>query len=118
MRKPVKYLSATIAASGSLSGEVVLAGYRVVGLVMPAAWTAASITFEAATASGGTFNDVHDQGGTELTFTVAASQHIVLDADALENFAGIDVLKVRSGTSGTPVNQAAERVVTLVLRAE
>jgi len=109
----------TIAASGSLSGGANLngrdnapAGLRVCGIVMPAAWTAASMTFEVSM-DGVTYQDLYDADGNEMTFTVAAATTLTLDPAI---FAAMPYVKVRSGVSATPVNQAAERTVGLVLR--
>lgn len=107
--------TAVIANGASQSGEVDLGGLSVQAIVMPAAWTAANLTFLAADATGGTFNPVHDDGGTEVTVTAAAARCIGMDAAARE-LDGLRYIKVRSGTTATPVNQAAERTLTLILR--
>ncbi|MDB2415442.1 hypothetical protein N9W34_06695 [Rickettsiales bacterium] len=106
-------LSATIASSESLSDVIDLSGTTLSGYVMPASWTAADITFSVS-ADGTNFNDLYDQFGNEVNHTVDASRFIAL---LPSDFAGIRYLKIRSGTSGTPVNQGAERVITLVARA-
>ena len=111
-----KVLTATIANAASLSGEIDLEGFKLMALLMPGAWTAAALTFQASDVAGGTFLDVYDDAGTEVTATVAASRAIGLDA-ILPELAAIRFLKIRSGTTGTPVNQAAARTLTLVLKA-
>ncbi len=107
--------TATIANAASLSGEVDLEGQAVQAIQMPAAWTAANPTFTASSASGGTFDPVHDDAGAEVTVTAAASRTIGLDAVARE-LDGLRFIKVRSGTAGVPVVQAAERILTLILK--
>jgi hypothetical protein len=102
----------TIALNGSLSGAVRLAGMLLVGLVMPAAWDAANLTFQGSI-DNVTFNNVYDDAGTEKTAVAAASRHLLIVA---ADFAGIEWLKVRSGTAGTPVVQTAARTITLVVR--
>ena len=105
---------ASIANGASLSGAVVLPPAEYLcGISMPAAWTAANLTFQASF-DGTTYYDLYDQDGTELNITAAASRHIVLNPD---NFWGFKWLKVRSGTTGTPVNQGAARTITLLTRA-
>ncbi|MFQ5850898.1 MAG: hypothetical protein ACE5JU_09955 [Candidatus Binatia bacterium] len=111
----VSQRTATIAAAASLSGEIDLEGFKIIGIVMPAAWTAANLTFQAADVTGGTFQDVFDDAGTEVTVTVAAARYIGLDA-TMPELAGIRFLKIRSGTSAVPVNQAAARTLTLILK--
>jgi hypothetical protein len=97
-----------------LSGYTRLEGYTLVGMIMPSAWTAANITFESCATYDGTYLDVYDQDGTEVTVTVgSASDYIILEP---AKFAGLGWTKLRSGTTGTPVQQAAARTVTLVLR--
>lgn len=107
--------TATIASAASLSGEVDLAGYRNFAIQMPATWTAANLTFQVATASGGTFQDLYDDFGNEVTVTAAASRGIALDGMA-GALAAWRYLKIRSGTTGTPVNQAAERSLVVVMK--
>lgn len=104
--------TATIASAGNLSGAVNLSELVPMAIIMPAAWTAAALTFQAS-ADNSTYNDVYTSGGGEYTVQAAASRFIVLD---LTDFVGMRYLKVRSGTSGTPVAQAAQRVLTLVCR--
>ncbi|MDD5585626.1 MAG: hypothetical protein PHY92_01545 [Alphaproteobacteria bacterium] len=107
-------LPATIASGQAVSGALNLGGLRLFGFVMPAAWTAANLTFQMSHDGGTTWANVYDSNGNELTATVAASRYVALDP---ANFASLAMIKVRSGTSGTPVNQAAERTLQLVLRA-
>ena len=105
---------ATIANGTSLSGSVNLGGLRLFGIVMPAAWTAASVTFQMSVDGGATWSNMFDANGNELCVTVAASRFIALDP---VNFAATAMIKARSGTAATPVNQGQDSVVTLVLRS-
>lgn len=108
--------TAVIAAGASLSGEVDLEGYLLAGIIIPGAWTAANLTFQVSPTSGGTYVDLYDDAGNEVTVTVGgASRGIGVDllAGVLAQWRFI---KLRSGTTGTPVNQAAERTLTLVLK--
>ena len=104
---------ATIAASASLSGAIRLpAGHYLAAIVMPAAWTAADLTFQASPA-GTTYNNLYDDNGNEVTVTAAASRFILLPP---AEWYAMPFLKIRSGTSGAAVNQAAARTLTLVTR--
>ncbi len=109
----LKQIQATIASGGSISGDL---GYGEdfvpVAIIMPAAWTAADITFQSVDASG-TARNMYTSANAELQFNVAASRHIIIDP---ANFKSAAVIRVRSGTSGVPVNQAADRIITLVCR--
>jgi hypothetical protein len=112
----LEYFTATIASGQSLSGAVQIGKKSLVGIVMPAAWTAAALSFQASP-DGVTFDELYfvsAGASTEQTITApAASQFIQLDPT---QWRGIDTLKVRSGTAGTPVAQSAAAVITLVVR--
>ena len=101
-----------ISEDDDLSVEVELGAFTVVGILMPAAWTAASLTFLAGAVSG-SLASVYDKDGNEYTVTADASQYIIIPPADL---VGAKYLQVRSGTSGTPVAQTADRTLTLVVR--
>lgn len=106
--------TATIALNGSLSAAINLGGYRVAAIVMPAAWDTAAITFQGSH-DGSTFQDVYNDAGTELSLTTAASRNVALRADAAAALRPFGIIKVRSGTAGSPVTQTAARTLTLIL---
>lgn len=107
----VETTTVVIENNGSLSGAVDLGGRKLVAIDMPSSWTAASLTFQAS-ADGVTYDNLYD-GATERALTVAASRYL---AQAIGDWVGIRWLKVRSGTAASPVNQTAERVLTLVVQ--
>lgn len=100
-----------IAGGASLSAAVDIDGSSLVGIVMPAAWTAANLTFQGSS-DDSVFNNLYDDAGTEVTVTAAAARYIAVQPS---EFVGFDTLKIRSGTSGTAVTQAAARTITLIL---
>ena len=102
--------TATISSGGSLSGAVDLGTLTAACIVMSAAWTAADLTFEVS-ADGSTYVDLYDSIGNEYTVTAAASEALLLD---IKDFTPFRYVKVRSGTSGTPVNQGADRSLTII----
>lgn len=102
---------ATISNGTSLSAAVNLHNQRVFAINMPAAWDAANLTFQGSQ-DGNTFQDLYDDTGAQVTVTAAASHYIVLSNPLL--FLGLQKLKVRSGTSGSPVNQTADRIIQLI----
>ena len=112
LRSVMANITATIASAAALSNEIDLAGSALQTILMPAAWTAAVLTFQIAEATGGTFQDVYDDSGSEVTVTVAASRAIPMPAE----IAGARFVKIRSGTTGTPVNQGAERLIVVLLK--
>lgn len=97
----------TIASGQSLSGAAYIGAGQLVAIQMPNTWDAADLTFQGST-DGTNFFNLFDGGGNEIDFQAAASEQITVD-----NFRGAVWIKVRSGTSGTPVNQSAARVLTL-----
>lgn len=102
--------AAAIASGGSLSDAVDLGDLRAVRIVMPAAWTAAALTFQTSY-DGTAFNDLYDEAGAEVSYTVAAGRSVRLPVG---DWLGVRFLKLRSGTTGTPVNQAAARSFIVV----
>lgn len=79
----------------------------------PSAWTTAVLSFAVSETLAGMYLPLY-KNGVEVTLDVAASQSNLVPFPA--DFASIQYLKIRSGTVGTPVNQAADRVLTLVTR--
>jgi hypothetical protein len=110
-----RLFTATIALGESLSEAVDLQGYTLVGLITPSGWDAADITLQAdpGAADAGTFANVYNVDDSEHTIEAAASRHILLDPSI---YVSIRRVKIRSGTSGSPVNQADAVSVTLIGR--
>lgn len=106
--------TATISNGTSLSGAVDLgAGARLAGIQMPSAWTSASLTFQVS-ADGITYVNKFDNFGNEITVpsaSAAAGNGFNLTPG---DWDGIRYVKVRSGTSGSAVNQGADRALTLI----
>ena len=107
---------ATIAAGGSQSNELNVGEGEITAISMPAAWTAANITFLGRALGGATFQPVHDQAGAEVTVTAAAGRYIALNETTRALLRGLTQLKLRSGTTAAPVNQVAAAEVTLMVR--
>ncbi len=104
--------TATIANGAALSPAVDLTAYTLVAIQLPSSWTAAGLTFQAAH-DNQNFGNLYDKNGEYLFSAVDANRYLICDPSA---FAGIRYLKIRSGTGAAPVNQGAERTITLVLR--
>jgi len=103
-------ISATILNGESLSAAVYLGSGTLARIDMPAAWTAAVLTFQTSD-DNVTYRNLYDASGTEYSVANAVSRAIVMP---VSEFAGVKYLKVRSGTAGVPVNQGADRILTLV----
>lgn len=109
---------AFIAEGQSLSAAIDLTGLDVATFVMPNTWNAANLTFQAASTKDGTYFDVYDSDGAELTVSAAASRSITLERTKEESLKHFDFIKVRSGTSGTPVTQNGDRPIVLLCTEE
>jgi hypothetical protein len=111
-----KYIPVQIPAGATgLSALVPLGKGVPVGILIPAGWLAGNLTFRAmvddviANAS-----DIYDASGNELTITVGgASRYIAIDPTY---FVGFSSILIRSGTTGTPVNQTGAPTLTLVTK--
>lgn len=101
----------TIANGAAISGNVELTA-PMFGIDMPAAWTAADLTFQVS-ADGGTYSDLYDELGVETNVKAAASRAIRFTNPG--QWLGVRFLRIRSGTAAAPVNQGGARVLTLRL---
>lgn len=106
--------TALIASGTALSAAVPLGAKQLVGIAMPAAWDAAALTFQVSADGGTTWLEMTTSAGAAVSFTVAGGQFIAIDPAI---WRGINMLKLRSGTSGAPVNQTADRTLTLVTKS-
>lgn len=110
MPQMIARIPVTIDNGASLSDAATLFGGLLSIIEMPAAWTAANLTFQTSGDAGVTFMNVYDDVGNEVAVTAAASRRIRLSP---ADWVAIHQLKVRSGTAGVPVNQGAERILYL-----
>jgi hypothetical protein len=116
--KPRTLVPVTIPISTALSLEVNVNDLRIVGIIMPAAWTTANLSFKALIAEPSAlpkvpvYGEIIDSAGAAIAVSSAVGTYIAL----ADTFAGVawGRIIVRSGTSGTPVTQLAERKLTLV----
>ena len=107
-----------IASGASLSSVIDLGSRQLVSILMPAAWTAADITFSVSLDGvtyysklvGGTEYKVSDLIGANPT----ASQAIDIPYG---DFIGFRYVKIQSGIVGVTVNQGAARTLTVGLSA-
>jgi hypothetical protein len=111
IRKTV--IPVTITSGQSLSPAIALGAMTLVGISMPAGWDAAALTFQVSV-DDATYQELFDRLGAAIQSAATANIYIELDP---VTWAGINSLKIRSGTSGAPVAQSADRVLNLVARA-
>lgn len=104
-----------IAAGQPFSTPIWLGGRGIVAIRMPAAWTPAALTFQSApngeAAPVSPWMDLFDATGVEVQAAADASRHIAILPAALR---GLLWVRLRSGTSAAPVDQAADREIILV----
>lgn len=113
MTAPTEYpdrtheLTATIAVSATTSDTVDLGGCSLIGIFTPSSITGTALKFRPVNDSG-TDVPLYTTGGSEVSYTVAASRYMPIDPDT---FRGIQKLKLVSGSA-----EAAERAITLVVK--
>jgi hypothetical protein len=116
---PRRYeFSPVIANGASLSDAMEIGGLTPVGLWTPAAWTAAAISF-LVSRDGSAWADAFDDLGAEVSIPSAsiptnAARRFALNARL---FLGVRFVQLRSGLTGSTVNQGAARSLVLVVRA-
>ena len=112
-------MNVTISSGASLSGAfdtgATTSTAKIVGFIMPAAWTAADLTFQGSD-DNTTFNDVYDDNDAEVTVQAAQARAIGLRNDAQQLLSSFRYLKIRSGTTGTPVTQTPARTIVALLK--
>lgn len=108
-----EYITATIAAGESLSTVVELGVSTMCGVVLPAAWTAAKVSFESSV-DGVTFGPVYDMAGVIGSAANQAANDVISVDPA--RFLGFSYIKIRSGVPGALVNQVDSRTLTVIAR--
>lgn len=103
-------VSVLIANGTALSAQVNLGAKMLVGIHMPASWTAAGLSFQVSPDGGTTWNEMQTISAA-VAITAAAAQYIAVDPST---WRGANCIKVRSGTLASAVNQGADRTLTLV----
>jgi hypothetical protein len=96
-------------ASGQTASAVIDAkGFSLVGVLLPAAFTGTSLTFQASVDGTNFFAVNSTTSGSSLSYTVAQGNYYAIDPTP---FYGIRYLKIVSGSS-----EAANRVLTVALK--
>ncbi len=90
-------LSVVIASGQQESAAISCAGFVLCGILLPAAFTGTTLTFEASSSFAGTYVPVKNTtSGTALSYTVAQGTYAALDP---KDFQGISFLKIKSGSA-------------------
>lgn len=111
--------TATIPNGTAVSGTIDLSGgngLTLVGILMPASWTAAALGFQITLDGGTTWTDVTNTSGALVQIaSPTGGSYLALDP---ADFASLAKFRLHSAASGatTDVNQGADRAFTLVAR--
>ncbi|KKM64769.1 hypothetical protein LCGC14_1498010 [marine sediment metagenome] len=102
----------TILDGQSLSEEITIEDAVLVSIQPDSAWNTAAISFQARTTDNA-LGDIKFEGSELTANAIAAEEYVTFTPG---KFAGVQFLKVRSGTSAAAVNQTGDSVITLILR--
>jgi len=115
----LEFVDVTIPSGAAVSDWVDLKGKTVVAVITPSAWTSAAISFDTSRSDDGSDPTPRYTADGEVTIpstSLSTTQARDVAMDPVKLW-GIRHLRVRSGTAAAPVNQGADRVITLALRA-
>lgn len=101
-----------IASGQSLSGEAHIGAKTLVGILVPSGWTAAPMSFQVSV-DDVAFAEFASFEQSIPSANVAASTYLAVDPQV---WRGINIIKVRSGTLASPVNQVSAVTLQLVVR--
>lgn len=110
-------ISVTIPNGTAVSEMFATQGRALVGILLPAAWTAAAIGFK--TCLSGNVSDlvpVYSSGGTPMTSLANASTFIAFPTSDAIFSAFLQLASVTADTT-TGVNQGADRTIVLLFRS-
>jgi len=108
----IETINALIASGTSLTAAIPLGAKTLHGIAMPAAWDAAGLSFQVSADGGNTWLEMQSISAA-VAVTAAAGEYIALDPAI---WRGVNMIKVRSGTSASAVNQTADRTLSLIVK--
>lgn len=108
-------LTATIASGASVSNTIDCNSRAILGFVAPAAWTAAALNVEASVDGTTWATVIYDSLGAAIGSWASLTAGAGYSFD-LNGMLPWQYIRLRSGTSGAPVNQAAARAFTIIQR--
>jgi len=114
MARDNQVLTVTIANGAALSDAFDMRRFSFLTVHMPAAWTAASMGFYVSSSQGGTFLPLYDDEGNVVEITSPAVDKAYT---APATVGGAHWVKLWSETSGSGVNQGAERSLIVNLKS-
>ena len=113
-----KTLPATIAAGQSLSNGVLLGDYTLAGVLTPPNWTGtAGLSYQISFDSGNTWYELNDSTGAAVSLPSATAPSTFYAIDVRNpSLTGVTMIKIRSGSVGTPVTQTTASLLQVVGR--
>lgn len=101
----------------SVSEPKDVGGWDPIAIDFVTPWTTANISFLAAEKFDGTYASVYGPTGTEAVVTTGTqARTILLAPGSLADLRGLRYLRLRSGTEASPVVQAGDRTINLLVR--
>jgi hypothetical protein len=104
----------TILSGASLSDSIYLGNRHLTSIITSTAWTAASISFQFSLDNITFYNAYSLTAALTETASSTLTVAIQIAIATTDTFHCARYLKLRSGTSASPVNQAADRVLTVI----
>lgn len=98
----------TISSGETVSPAIDLIGTYVVGMIIPTTFDGTSLSLQGSNSLDGTYHNVYNTSGSQVTATVAASRYV---AFVPSDTASIRFLKLVAGTM-----QTGDTTITLVTR--
>lgn len=105
--------TATIAASLALSSAIYTGPFSGGTISLPAGWTSADLGFQVCDTPNGTYTPLYNAAGNLVTITASADHAYPLPDELF----GAHYVKLWSQSAGVDAAQAAERVITVHLKA-
>lgn len=104
-------LTATIAATGTISGAVDLGGCSLAGVILPSTFDGTAFTLQVSDTLDGTYVDAIDNGGNAIGATsIAASRFVSLNTADTQ---GMRFIKIKAGSTQT----TTDTIIKLVTRS-
>ena len=112
------FIPVTIQSGQSVSNSGYTDIGEIAGVAVPGNWTAAKISWQASVDNGNefVFSVVKDNTGAEISYGNGTDTSALYMTFSTLNLPGVVWFKIQSGTSTTPVTQAALRTVYVVVR--
>lgn len=107
------YNSVVISDGESLADSLDLGNNRPIAFEIPSTWTTADITFQSWSYSEKKWVNMIDYQGNEIEYVPLTSTSCRINVYPI-HFIGVRYLKIRSGTSASPVNQSGDKRIGII----